>query len=96
MPHTPGPWKQDDILATDMYELSIRIRDADGNRIADVVSDGNDSFFEGNARLIAAAPALLALLREAKGDICQRAMPDKEWLKKTQKLLASLAGPEPA
>lgn len=47
--HTPGPW---------VYKTAGRIRDAKGNLIASVNTIGN-------ARLIAAAPNLLAACKDA-------------------------------
>lgn len=47
--HTPGPWR------TAQVDGLIRIRDGDGDHVA-------DSYFQADSRLIAAAPDLLAAL----------------------------------
>ncbi len=68
--HTPGPWVVGPVDDTIVTHLG-----ADGRRyeIAAVDGDYNDPdqwpVMEANARLIAAAPELLALLREAAEEI---------------------------
>lgn len=64
--HTPGPWRVgpvDDTIVTD----------AAGKEVAAIDGDYNDPdtwpLMEANARLIAAAPDLLAALRRAKETI---------------------------
>lgn len=54
--YTPGPWKVEngDVI------------DQDGSNIADIMgADGSMSQAKGNARLIAAAPVLLSVLKDA-------------------------------
>lgn len=58
MTHTPGPWEVQDDCATSIW--------AGGHYIAETYTDG-----EANARLIAAAPDLLAAL-EAIVAICEQ------------------------
>ena len=52
--HTPGKWA----------EAGMLILDDDGNMLAEVFYDGPDGHGEANARLIAAAPELLAALKQ--------------------------------
>ena len=54
--HTPGPWTSDP-----EGEIAITIEDATGHPICDVHGAANNPVTEANARLIAAAPDLLAL-----------------------------------
>ena len=62
--HTPGSWKTQPHISLDRLE----IRDADGRRIAECAMDFPMSAktHDANARLIAAAPELLAALEVAK------------------------------
>jgi hypothetical protein len=70
--HTPGPWKTQTHISLDRLE----IRDADGRRIAECAMDFPMSAktHDANARLIAAAPELLAALEsictEISGGLC--------------------------
>ena len=59
MTHTPGPWLINFDPEDDERPLEIVTSDRD-HRIAFLASDGNPD----DARLISAAPTLLALLRE--------------------------------
>ena len=67
--HTPGPWKTQTHISLDRLE----IRDADGRRIAVCAMDFPMSAktHDANARLIAAAPELLAALAEAVDELEQ-------------------------
>jgi hypothetical protein len=62
-PHTPGPW----LFTAEMYGLDnmrvFGVNDATGNGVANCGHDGRGQC-EANARLIAAAPDLLAALQE--------------------------------
>lgn len=60
MKHTPAPWQ----LAKSEESKLIKVLNKYGTRIAGITPMEND---EANARLIAAAPELLALLEEFDG-----------------------------
>jgi hypothetical protein len=61
--HTPGPWRVGPVDDT-------RVEDANGNEVAQIDGDYNHPdtwpLMEANARLIAAAPDLLAALHEGR------------------------------
>ena len=61
--HTPGPWRVGPVDDT-------RVEDANGNEVAQIDGDYNQPdtwpLMEANARLIAAAPDMLAALKAAK------------------------------
>jgi hypothetical protein len=59
--HTPGPWTVD-LLRSDRSRV-IRIQDGNGNDIAQTTNGYPREVAEPNARLIAAAPELLAAAR---------------------------------
>ena len=59
--HSPGPWK-----VCEPTKTMHAIRSANGRTIADVGYSGSFDGDEANARLIAAAPELLATLNTAK------------------------------
>ena len=65
--HTPGPWR----ITTDF----IGVYDSEARRIANLDSDGAPDFGEdetlANARLIAAAPDMLAALIDARALLCE-------------------------
>lgn len=63
MTHTPGPWLINFDPEDDERPLEIVTRDRD-HRIAFLASDGNPD----DARLVAAAPTLLAILKAAAED----------------------------
>lgn len=72
--HTPGPWTFDD-------NMGCRdIRGADGKPIASTHGLANDDEDQANARLIAAAPELLAALKTALKCIeyCREHHPDAQ------------------
>ena len=56
---SPSPW----CTAFESEMTSVHIRDADGNRVADVEQRGTDRTAS-NAKLLAAAPRLLELAKE--------------------------------
>jgi|2_EtaG_2_1085320.scaffolds.fasta_scaffold328224_2 hypothetical protein len=60
--HTPGPWSQENEHGEDRHI----VRDSNGNLVADAAGPNTlkDSCREANARLITAAPDLLAALRQ--------------------------------
>lgn len=62
--HTPGPWLVDDKSSNDVYRYVLAECD-DIHPVARVTLDGirHDSVAEANARLIAAAPELLAAIQ---------------------------------
>ena len=63
--HTPGPWL---VLSDDDHSDALTIQDQDELTIADIwgfAAPDRDGQEQANARLIAAAPELLAALREA-------------------------------
>lgn len=66
--HTPGPWTTDDSLADEAGEFGIAIlakwQDGSAVRVADCPVGEVDPETYANARLIAAAPDLLAALRD--------------------------------
>jgi hypothetical protein len=69
---TPGQWRVvDEIGAYAGVEVHAHYTSADGadvmQTIADVIDTGDDTETLANARLIAAAPDLLTMLRLAKG-----------------------------
>ena len=70
--HSPGPWK----IWSDAWDIQVRgqadVRTADGRLVAAVSSrnDTNDRECEANARLIAAAPELLEMLRHMVHWLC--------------------------
>lgn len=59
MKHTPGPWSADPEGAH-----AVSIEGADGSVVCDVHGAADDPLCEANAKLIAAAPALLEALRQ--------------------------------
>ncbi len=66
--HSPTPWTLD---FTNTIEQVCRVRDAEGNAIADVYETDIDPLVsekmaKANARLVQASPALLAALIEAR------------------------------
>lgn len=54
--HTLGPWK----YATNVGPTKALIVETDGSTVVEIFNRTHDSRFEANARLIAAAPELLA------------------------------------
>ena len=67
--HTPGPWTTYNPSTAQLY-YSLRITsETDGHDVAALIPNGkNAERWEANARLIAAAPDLLAALDEMLGD----------------------------
>jgi hypothetical protein len=63
--HTPGPWRAE---RDPRGDFRIVYNDK-GNWLAEVHSDGEPEVAEADARLIAAAPELLAALKRAKDAI---------------------------
>ena len=64
--HTPGPWHIYRRRPDDIYRGpagTFFVVDADQSNVADVVINGDRSTTKSNARLIAAAPDLLAALK---------------------------------
>ncbi len=78
--HTPGPWRDDPVRDNDTGDFAdsrIEIRDDDGGYIARAFAHTNHGVLQANARLIAAAPDLLAALEElsdAVGSTAQATM----------------------
>lgn len=74
--HTPGPWSAEPM--EDGCSVAYRINDASGYEVA--VTSGRDSDGEeaANARLIAAAPDMLAALKEAR-DLLAGDLTGVEW-----------------
>ena len=68
--HTPGPWGIDAVPSSDVHYIRS-VTDADGRAIAKVRHHLEQTMDEAitNARLIAAAPDMLAALRAAHSDI---------------------------
>ncbi len=85
--HTPGPWilnaAGDAVLTSDGYGFRVR------RAVADLGGLQNASETMANARLIAAAPKLLAVAKGALGFFeylaaqsrCSDCAPDEAWLK---------------
>ena len=86
--HTPGPWYLDD--APDVKHPSVVLADDGATIVAEamtVVAEQHDA--EANARLIAAAPDLLAEVKRLRDlhilacdylqDISNGTLPDSEW-----------------
>ncbi len=79
--HTPGPWRAEETyqgMLTDKFkDFPFSINGADGFQPCLVLGDGklNAGTAAANARLIAAAPALLAALEIAEATL-QRLAPD--------------------
>ncbi len=66
--HTPGPWKVGRPTNDDGTPVSYRhisTRDDDFGDLATIWSAGDDTAVEANAMLIAAAPVMLAALKDA-------------------------------
>lgn len=61
--HTPGPWKLDD----DLSPNRIAVRDAGGFLVCEMYAA--DQYQQANARLIAAAPALLEALEALTSEL---------------------------
>ena len=80
--HTPGPWH------VDLYDAT-GVDDVDGYRIA-ITGFGEDDTDQANARLIAAAPDMLAALRELvrKADFGE---PVPDWLNVWDEARAAIA-----
>jgi hypothetical protein len=74
--HTPGPWR----ITTDF----IGVHDEDGRQIASLDSEGSPEIDEdeslANAYLMAAAPEMLALLKEVLYGLSDRELIDKVFL----------------
>lgn len=72
MNHTPAPWNWNTMLSASENDKGFRVW-ANGQWIADVspINDhqGNSTNGKANARLIAAAPELLAALKSALADL---------------------------
>ena len=62
MEHTPGPWERTSHQRASLAEASIEVQSATGRTICDM-GDYPNSEDAANARLIAAAPDMLAALR---------------------------------
>jgi hypothetical protein len=60
--HTPGPWRFAPIVLDVRMQDWIQIVDASGANVAPITSERDIA--KGNARLIAAAPTLLAVAEE--------------------------------
>ena len=58
MSHTPGPW-----IVDAAFDDSGYVRGPRGEYVADIELDEDDPVLQANARLIAAAPELLAVLQ---------------------------------
>ena len=88
--HTPGTWKAQKnhgdlwIRATDRYEESLLI--------ANVYETFEEGQKEANARLIAAAPEMLEVLREAISAYSLTNYPKDHWSNKVRRLLAKIEG----
>ena len=93
--HTPGPWEACDSASITMNDEPVAVpshvcrrrRDEQGRRVTEFIADCNMRLPEANAnaRLIAAAPELLALVRDAiEHDLAG------DRLIRARKLLASL------
>lgn len=67
--HTPGPWRLHEVDDT-------RVMGADGSWVADMGGDYDDALdwprMEANARLIAAAPDMLAAMKAICSDFAQQ------------------------
>ena len=72
--HTPGPWQ----LHNAQYPAQPAVRARTGDLVAKLNNGLSDPLVQANARLIAAAPDLLAALKEVRG--CPQAAP---WLVRT-------------
>lgn len=67
--HTPGPWKVGEENEFEAYEF-VSITTESGVQIGDVSSDGCvDDETHANARLIAAAPDMLAALKQIESEM---------------------------
>lgn len=99
MSHTPGPWSISDAdechgPANDL--LSIRIAHANGGAVADAYSNclvKTDEECRANARLIAAAPDLLAALQAVhnSGDLIRWSFDSDVEKARKQQALAAIA-----
>lgn len=88
--HTPGPWTVTKV-APDKYPSGYRASvyyaiKANGSRIAQTSGEHMTQDAEANARLIAAAPELLALLIESQSDI------GGDWRERRDALIAKSTG----
>jgi hypothetical protein len=62
--HTPGTWDREPEMEFEEERPNWRITDKDGNEIATVYAGWAEEHSEANARLISAAPELLATLEK--------------------------------
>jgi len=69
MPHTPGPWKISKETTPGQFVTEVKIRSNDDSHVAVIGPCAVDA----NARLIAAAPDLLAALEECRDIIARLA-----------------------
>ena len=79
--HTPGPWTADYNKPYDQWWVS----QFDGNPVATTKQ-------EPNAHLIAAAPDLLAALKEIVAGISVGTNPDHPWIKEARAAIAKAEG----
>jgi hypothetical protein len=88
--HTPGPWRTDGFVTKDLDIISP------AGRIAMIDCDTPDAdTLEANARLISAAPDLLALLREAHDAIATGDgdfSPSGDWFRETAAAISKATG----
>lgn len=89
--HTPGPWHHQ--YTAGKHNQAV-YAEADGRDIAVIYPDPNGEL-EANARLIAAAPDLLALVREGAATFPHtkaERLAHIGWMDKARALLATLDG----
>ena len=82
--HTPGPWKT----------TGANITDANRNHVA-TVTDGGTTDGEANARLIAAAPELLAALKDIAETQWANGVPSSGALREARAAIAKAEGAAP-
>jgi hypothetical protein len=92
--HTPGPWKIFEGWGADKRRPVIvdAIPDVDGkfvgNCICHMASTNPD--IEANARMIAAAPDLLRLLKESVSTLAASRRPIEDWLNESRTLIQKI------
>lgn len=95
--HTPGPWILTQHTGKEYGKpdlCSHAVMGANELQIATVVSDCVDGF-EANARLIAAAPELLAALKSALQTAQFEGHPFRGWHKEASDAIAKATGAQP-
>lgn len=86
--HTPGPWEADNNEGYSIWRIVGTRNDGRHSLLAEVIGDCAET--DANARLIAAAPDMLAVLREIEGTPASM-VNDAESLRHTIKAIQHIA-----